>query len=101
MREPQKGKLLWFLAAPVCTLPGKTSKFNAVGLFLRQLQTKSFESLRHASLKLFRIIFVLKACQIIVCETEVIRLATILPDHFPAEPQIQHIVKVDVRQQWR
>jgi len=63
MREPQKGELLWFLAALVRVLTGITPKFDTVGLFLRQLQTESFESVRKTTLKTLRILFVLETGQ--------------------------------------
>jgi hypothetical protein len=47
-------------------------------------------------LEIYRIVFVLKAGQKIVRKTKKVRFAPTLPALSLAEPQIQHIVKVDV-----
>jgi hypothetical protein len=99
MREAQKGKLLRLLASSVRILAGKSPKCDAVGFLLCQLQPESFESVPKALPKTLRIVFVLKTGQKIIGKTEVVRFAATLLLHPPAEPQVQRVVQVDVRQQ--
>src|SRR5512143_1138005 len=101
VRKSQKGKLLRLLASPVRILPSKSSEFDAPRLLLRQFQPNPFELLLQTSLKTFRIVLVPKAGHEIVGETEIIRPSSTLPAHLPSEPQVQHIMQVDIRQQRR
>ena len=50
--------------------------------------------------KSLRIALVLKAGHKIVGKTKIIGFTTALPAHPPAEPKVQHIVQVNIRQQW-
>ena len=101
MRQSQKGELLGFLASLVCVLPSKSPEFDASCFLLCLLQPKPFEPVLKTLLKTLRIVLVLKAGYKIISEAEVVRLPSTLPAYPPAEPQVQHVVQVDIRQQWR
>src|SRR3989339_1082484 len=101
MHKSQKGKLLGFLASLVRVLPCKAPEFDASCLLFRQFQPNPFEPVLKTLLKTLCILLVLKAGYKIVREAEVVRLPSTLPAYPPAEPQVQHIVQVDIRQQWR
>ena len=101
MRKSQKGELLGFLASLVRILPCKPPEFHASCLLLRQFQPKPFEPVLKTSLKTLRIVPVLKAGYKIISEAKIVRLPSTLPAYPPAEPQVQHIMQVDIRQQRR
>jgi len=63
VRKAQKGKLLWFLAALICTFTCKPAKLDAARFLLRQLQTKAFQPVLQAALKILCIALVLKTGQ--------------------------------------
>jgi len=101
MRKPQKGKLLWFLAASVRIFACKTAKFDAACFLFCQFKTKALQAVFQASLKILRIALVLKAGQKIIGKPKIIRFTATLSAHPSAEPQVQHVVQVDIRQQRR
>ena len=101
MRKTQKGKLLWLLAALVCIFSCIAAKLDAARFLLRQLQTKAFQPVLQAPVKILCLALVLKAGQKVIGEPKIMRLTATLPAHPFAEPQVQHVMKVDVREQRR
>jgi hypothetical protein len=81
--------------------PWQTAQIRCNGFLLRQLQPKSFKSAPKTPEKIFRIVPVLKAGQKVIGEAKVIGLTATLPAHPSAEPQVQHVVQVDIRQRRR
>ena len=96
VREAQKGKLLWLLTLLACIFTRKSAKFYAAGLCKRQFQPKTLQPVLLSVHKVLCICLVLKAGQIIIGKTKIVCLTPALLLEPATEPQVQHIVKVDV-----
>ena len=96
MCKTQKGELIGLLAPPLRFRTRKSPKFNATRLFLGYSQTKTIQPVIESILEVLRISFVLKTGQKIVGETEIVRLPLALFLDPTAEPQVQHVMQVNV-----
>ena len=98
MGESQEGELRGFLSPLSGLFTSKSSKRYTTRLFGRYFQTKSFETVRKLRFKTSGICLVLKAGYTIIGKAKILRLPTTLPKEATTEPQIQHIVQVDIGQ---
>ena len=94
--KTQKGELLGLLAPHLRLRTCKPPKFNAARLFLGYLQAKTLQPVIEPILEVLRLSFVLKTGQKIVGETKIVRLTLALLLDPTAEPQVQHVVQVNV-----
>ena len=94
--KTQKGELFRLLAPLLRFRTRKSPKLNAARLFLGYFQAKTLQPVIEPILEALRLSFVLKTGQKIVGETKIVRLPLALFLDPTAEPQVQHVVQVNV-----
>lgn len=98
--ESKKIKRFWFLSIFRFAFDSKPAKLYYPRLLFRQLQSEFLHPVLRVSCKFLCVSLVLKACQIIIGKTYQIRFTLQIFLAFLFEPQVQHIVEVNIGKNW-
>lgn len=101
MGKPQKLECRHPRSVPLCPESGKRAKFRHSGFLRRDFQMELSQSGRHYLHKMAGVRLPFKAGHIIISIPDKTAIPLTLRFYTLFKPEIQRVVKIDVRQQWR
>jgi hypothetical protein len=97
--EAKEGEFLRLLAPLPCVFSGKAPECQTAGLLFGQAQPKLPQSLVEGRVESCCVLPVLEGGDKVVGVAVIVGLAVALWPHPAAEPEVQHVVQIDVGQQ--
>jgi hypothetical protein len=97
--EAEEGQFPRLLTALLCVLPGEAPERETAGFLFGQAQPELPQSLVEGRVESCRVLPVLEGGDKVVGVAVIGCLAVALWPHPAAEPEVQHVVQIDVGQQ--